>query len=273
MTINCLGQLIDLTTPRVMGILNVTPDSFYDGGKHTDKTSILGQVEQMLTQGATFIDVGGYSSRPGASHVTETEELDRVLPVIEAITQHFPEALISVDTFRSEVARTAVESGAAMINDISAGEMDATMFETIARLNVPYIAMHMQGTPQHMQDAPTYSHVVHEVRSYLSEKIARARSLKIKDIMVDVGFGFGKTLTHNYELLKHLSRFEALDAPILVGISRKSMIYKLLKTSPEHSLNGTTALNTVALLKGAHILRVHDVKEAIECVSLVHELR
>ena len=272
MTINCNGQLIDLSTPKVMGILNLTQDSFYDGGKYRDEKDILTQVEKMLNDGATFIDIGAYSSRPGAAHISEEEELQRIVPVITLLRNAFPDILISVDTFRNSVAKTCVEAGAALINDISAGEMDSNMLKTIGELNVPYIMMHMQGTPQNMQQKPTYKNVTQDVLYYFSEKIALARQYNINDIIIDPGFGFGKTTAHNYQLLNELELFRNVNLPILVGASRKSMIYNTLNTDPEHALNGTTVVNTLALHKGASILRVHDVKEAMECVTLVNQL-
>lgn len=272
MTINCKGQLIDLTTPKVMGILNVTPDSFFDGGKYKDESTLLNQVERMLKHGATFIDIGGYSSRPGAEHVSEDEELNRVLPVIELILKHFSETLISVDTFRSKVARKSIETGAALINDISAGKLDDNMLSTIGKLGVPYIMMHMKGNPKTMQQQTDYKDLVKEVISYFAERIAAAHAEKINDIIIDPGFGFAKTLEQNYELLNHLELLKMLDKPILAGVSRKSMIYKTLNTSADDALNGTTALHMVALQKGAKILRVHDVKEAMECIALYNQL-
>jgi len=268
MTINCKGQLIDLSTPKVMGILNVTPDSFYDGGYYKNTMSLMSQVKTMTEQGATFIDVGGYSSRPNASDVTEDEELRRVVPIVELILNEFPEILISVDTFRSAVAKKAIEAGACMINDISAGHMDKPMLKTVADLQVPYIMMHMRGTPQTMQKLTNYGHLVKEILFYFSERVATARQLGINDLIIDPGFGFAKTKEQNYELLNQLEQFEIIELPILAGLSRKSMIYKTLNTAAENALNGTTVLNTVALLKGAKILRVHDVKEAIECIQL-----
>ncbi|MDB9721247.1 dihydropteroate synthase [Winogradskyella sp.] len=272
MTINCKGQLIDLTLPKVMGILNVTPDSFFDGGKYKDESAILKQVETMLSHGATFIDVGGYSSKPGAANVTETEELKRVLPVVELILKHFPETLISIDTFRSEVAKHSIEIGGALINDISAGKLDHNMLTTIGKLSVPYIMMHMRGNPKTMQQQTQYNDLVKEVISYFAERIAAAHAQKINDIIIDAGFGFAKTLEQNYTLLNNLELLKTLDKPMLVGVSRKSMIYKTLNTSSKHALNGTTALHMVALQKGAKILRVHDVKEAVECVTLYNQL-
>ena len=273
MTINCKGELVDLTRPKVMGILNLTPDSFFDGGKYKDETSILQQVEYMLNHGATFIDMGAYSSRPGAEHVTEDEELLRMLPVIDLILTKFPDTLISVDTFRSKVAAESIEHGAALINDISAGNLDTAMFDTVADYQVPYIMMHMKGTPQSMQKQATYSDVIKDLRSYFSEKIRETTSKKINDIIIDPGFGFAKTTEQNYTLLNHLDLFQTFGLPILIGLSRKSMIYKVLESSPQEALNGTTALHTIALLKGANITRAHDVKEAMECVKLVEVLK
>lgn len=272
MTINCQGKLIDLSTPRVMGILNVTPNSFYDGGKFSDQKSMLLQVEKMLDDGATFIDIGAYSSKPNAAFIAEVDELNRLLPAIDLVLKQFPTTLISVDTFRANVAKSAVENGACIINDISAGSLDENMMPTVAKLNVPYIMMHMKGTPQTMQSLAKYENIVKEMLFYFSEKIAHARSLGINDMIIDPGFGFAKTIEHNYEVLKHLELFEMLELPILVGVSRKSMIYKTLDSTPEFALNGTTVLNTIALQKGANILRVHDVKEAIECIKLTNKL-
>lgn len=268
-SINCKGQLVSLETPKVMGILNVTPDSFFDGGLYKDAASILTQVEKMLTDGATFIDIGAYSSRPNAPHVSEEEEKQRLLPIVELILKKFPKALISVDTFRSEVAKEAIAIGAAIVNDISAGNLDGKMMETVGKLSVPYMMMHMQGTPKTMQQNPSYDDVMKDIIKELSAKVALAKSHKIHDIIVDPGFGFGKTIEHNYTILKQLRLFEMLDCPILAGVSRKSMIYKVLETSPKEALNGTSVLHTIALQNGASILRVHDVKEAVECVKLV----
>ena len=273
MTINCKGELVNLTRPKVMGILNLTPDSFFDGGKYKDETSILQQVEYMLNHGATFIDMGAYSSRPGAEHVPENEELQRMLPVIDLILTKFPDTLISVDTFRSKVAAESIAHGAALINDISAGNLDTAMFDTVADYQVPYIMMHMKGTPQSMQKQATYSDVIKDLRSYFSEKIRETTSKKINDIIIDPGFGFAKTTEQNYTLLNHLDLFQTFGLPILIGLSRKSMIYKVLESSPQEALNGTTALHTIALLKGANIIRAHDVKEAMECVKLVEVLK
>lgn len=272
MTINCKGKLIDLSTPRVMGILNITPDSFYDGGRFKDETSILNQVELMLSEGATFIDVGAYSSRPGASHISEAEELYRIIPIVNLLFKQFPEIILSIDTFRSSVAKQCIEAGAAIINDISAGKMDDTMLETVGKLQVPYVMMHMKGTPQNMQQHTDYDDLIKDIIYYFSERIAEARSHKIIDMIIDPGFGFSKTLEQNYELLSHLELLQMLEKPMLVGVSRKSMVYKLLETSSENALNGTTSINTIALIKGAKILRVHDVKEATECVNIIKQL-
>ena len=272
MTINCKGTLVDLTKPKVMGILNVTPDSFFDGGKYKNERDILVQAEKMLNEEATFIDVGAYSSRPGAKHISEEEELQRMLPVVELLIKNFPEIIISIDSFRSRVVEESVNAGAAIINDISGGMMDEQMFKTVAKLQVPYIMMHMKGTPQNMQQNPQYENVVMEVISFFAEQLFKLRKLKVNDVIIDVGFGFGKTLDQNYELLKKLSLFKSLDAPILTGVSRKSMLYKLLGVTPKEALNATTVANTVALLNGTHILRVHDVKEAVEAVKIVEQL-
>ena len=271
-TLNAGGRLIDLSRPRVMGILNVTPDSFYDGKKFNDEKAILAQVEKILKEGADFIDVGGYSTRPGAEDVLVEEELRRVLPAIDAIVKNFPEAIISIDTFRSEVARKAVEAGAAMINDVSGGEMDEKMFSTVASLRVPYVLMHMRGTPQTMVQDTNYDNLLKDIIDYFHTKIFRLQKIGIKDIIIDPGFGFAKTAEQNFEVLNKLELFQILNKPILVGISRKSMIWKTLKVSAEEALNGTTALNAVALLKSASILRVHDVREAKEVIELVHQL-
>jgi dihydropteroate synthase len=273
MTINCLGTLIDLSTPRVMGILNQTPDSFYDGGRYSDPAAMLRQVEQMLDQGASFIDVGGYSSRPGAAEVSAQEEISRVVPTIEAISKTFPQALISVDTFRSDVAQKAIDAGAVLINDISGGDQDPQMHKIAGRNQVPYILMHMRGTPQTMTQQTDYDNVVMEVAQELSKKIKQIRTLGINDIIVDPGFGFAKSLEQNYALLNKLDHLKLLQTPILVGLSRKSMIYRLLETGPENALNGTTAAHTIALLKGASILRVHDVGPAMEVVRIVDALK
>lgn len=256
-----------------MGILNITPDSFYDGGKYKNEADILFQTEKMLTEGATFIDVGAYSSRPGAAHISEKEELKRILPVIDLLVKYFPEIIISVDTFRSEIAKKTIENGAAIINDISGGKMDEKMFQTVAKLQVPYILMHMLGTPQNMQQNPVYEDVTKDIIRFFSEQIFKLHQLKMNDIIIDMGFGFGKTLQHNYEILSNLALFKNLDAPILIGVSRKSMLYKPLDITANEALNATTAANTIALLNGANILRVHDVKEAVEAIKIVNQLR
>jgi dihydropteroate synthase len=271
-TINCKGTLIDLSTPKVMGIVNVTPDSFFDGGKLTNSDEIVGQVEKMLHDGAIFIDLGGYSSKPGADFVSESEELNRVIPIVKLLVEKFPDILLSIDTFRSEVAKQSVENGAAIINDISAGLLDENMFETVAKFQVPYIMMHMKGTPKTMQSLANYDDLLKEMNFYFSERISKARSFGLNDIIIDPGFGFAKTLEHNYELLQNLELLQFHELPILAGISRKSMIYKTLDTKPENALNGTTFLHAFCLQKGANILRVHDVKEAVECVKLMCRL-
>ena len=272
MTINCKGTLIDLSSPKVMGILNITPDSFFDGGKYKNESDILSQTEKMLKDGATFIDVGAYSSRPGAKHISEKEELQRIVPVINLLLKNFPEIIISVDTFRSKVAKETINAGAAIVNDISGGNMDTNMFETVANLQVPYILMHMLGTPQNMQKNPVYNNVIQEIISFFAAQIHKLHQLKLNDVIIDVGFGFGKTIDHNFEILKDLSLFKSLDAPILAGISRKSMLYKTLDITAQEALNATTSANTIALLNGANILRVHDVKEAIEAVEIVNKI-
>jgi len=255
-----------------MGIINVTPDSFYDGGKTTVLRDIIAQAEKMVAHGATFLDIGGYSSRPGAKDVSETEELERVIPVIEALAKEFPGTFLSVDTFRSTIAKEAVGAGAALVNDISGGMLDEDMISTVAKLKVPYILMHMKGTPKTMNSLAEYKNVTKEILYYFSERIALARKAGINDIIADPGFGFAKTRAHNFEILNHLDLFKALGVPLLAGISRKSLIYKTLETSPEKALNGTTVLNTIALQKGANMLRVHDVKEAKECVALLQSV-
>ena len=273
MTINCRGQLIDLLSPKVMGILNITPNSFYDGGKFTNEVEILAQVDRMLTEGATFIDVGAYSSKPNAEFVSEEEEISRIVPIVQLILKHYPNAIVSIDTFRAAVAQLALEHGAAMINDISAGSLDEAMFAVIAKHNVPYIMMHMRGTPQTMQSLTTYDDIIKEMLYYFSEKVVKARSLGINDLIIDPGFGFAKTVDQNYEVLRQLDLFQMLELPVLAGISRKSMIYKTVGTDANGALNGTTFLNGFALSKGATILRVHDVKEAVECVALYKKIK
>ena len=273
MNISCKGKLIDLTIPKIMGILNLTPDSFYDGGLYNNTDRALAQTEKMLLEGATFIDVGGASSKPGAVEISADEELARVLPVIEEIHKTFPETLISIDTYRSDVAKQAVAAGAAMVNDISGGNLDAKMLKTVGALGVPYVAMHMQGTPQNMQDKPSYDTILTDIRLFFAAKIDAAHKAGIHDIIIDPGFGFGKTLEHNYSLLKNISSIQMDGIPMLIGVSRKSMIHKLLQIEVADALNGTSVLNTVALQQGAQILRVHDVKEAHQAVQLIEKLK
>lgn len=272
-TINVRGELMDLSEPKVMGILNVTPDSFYGGSRKQTEDDIRQRVEQMLDEGADIIDIGAYSSRPGAADVSPKEEMERLARGLDIIRTEHPEAVVSVDTFRADVARLCVEDfGVDIINDISGGELDAEMFTTVASLGVPYILMHMKGTPQNMQQSPSYENLVPEVMYYFSEKVRQLRQLGVKDIILDPGFGFAKTLEHNYELLRQMQELKVFELPLLVGISRKSMIYRLLGSTPEESLNGTTVLNTLALTKGASILRVHDVKQAVEAVKIVQKM-
>ncbi|MDG2193955.1 MAG: dihydropteroate synthase [Polaribacter sp.] len=271
-SINCNGTLINFETPKVMGILNITPDSFFDGGKYTNEKELLHQTVKMLSDGASFIDVGAYSSRPGAAAISEEEELQRIIPVIKLLVKEFPEIIISVDTFRSAIAQKTVEAGAAMINDISGGTMDLNMFKTVAKLQVPYILMHMLGTPQTMQKNPKYKNITTELISFFAKQLYTLRQLQVNDLIIDVGFGFGKTTAHNFELLKNLHLFKSLNTPILAGISRKSMLYKPLNISPKEALNATTSANTIALLNGATLLRVHDVKEAMETIKIVEQL-
>jgi len=268
MTVNCKGNLVDLGTPRVMGIINITPDSFYDGGKYKDETEIIAQVETMLANGASFIDLGAYSSRPGADHVSENEELGRIIPIVKLLLKTFPDILISIDTFRSKVADECLGHGAAIINDISAGTLDPKIFEIVGKHQAPYIMMHMKGTPSTMQGMANYKDLLKEMLYYFSEKVALARTYGVNDIILDPGFGFAKTLEQNYEILRKFKLLHALDLPILTGVSRKSMIYGLLKTTPKNALNGSTALHMYALANGSQILRVHDVKEAMECVHI-----
>lgn len=269
LSINCKGKIINLSTPISMGIINTTPDSFYDGGKYNSVEKALRLAEKHLKEGATILDVGGYSSRPGANNISIDEELKRVIPVIEAIDKNFTGTIISIDTFRSKVAHQAIDSGAAMINDISAFNIDKDLLNVVKKFNVPYILMHMQGTPQTMQKNPNYTNVLNDIIYFFSEKINQLHKIGIHDIVIDPGFGFGKIIEDNFELLNNLHKLSILKLPILAGISRKSMIYKTLKTNSLKSLNGTTALNMIALKNGAKILRVHDVKEAQECIDLL----
>jgi dihydropteroate synthase len=271
-TLNCNGKILDLSSPIVMGILNVTPDSFYDGGKLNSDKKVLNVVEKMINDGAAVLDVGGVSTRPGASEVDAVEEIKRVVPVIKSIQKEFPQVILSIDTFRSKVAVAAVEFGASIVNDISAGRFDDKLLSIVGELGVPYILMHMQGKPENMQKQPTYNNVIEEVVDFMIAKVNDLRSVGIKDIVIDPGFGFGKTVDHNFELLKNLDAFKILDVPILAGISRKSMICKVLNVNPKDALNGTTALHMIALQKGAKILRVHDVKEAKQTIKLWQQI-
>lgn len=268
-TLNVGGRLFDLRTPQVMAILNITPDSFYAASRTASINEALNKTEAFLKAGATIIDIGAYSSRPGAADINEKEELDRIVPVVEALVETFPHAVLSIDTFRAAVAKATVEAGAHIINDISGGTLDERMFETVAQLNVPYILMHMKGTPQTMHLESHYDDVVLEVVDYFSKKVAALRSLGVKDIILDPGFGFAKNRDHSYELLNHLEDLKIFGLSFLVGFSRKSMIAKFLKVDPADALNGTSVLNTIALQKGASILRVHDVTPAMECIKLV----
>lgn len=273
-TINIKGQLLLLDEPQVMGILNVTPDSFYAGSRKQTEAAIIDRIETILREGASIIDVGGYSSRSDAAEVSETEEMQRLEMALQPLLQHYPDVVVSVDTFRSSVARQCVEKyGVAMINDISGGELDEQMFDTVAQLRVPYIMMHMRGTPQTMQQQTDYEDVTADLLKYFSQKLERLFRLGVNDVILDPGFGFSKTLIQNYELMRYLGDFRIFGLPLLVGVSRKSMIYKLLETTPEESLNGTTVLHTYALLQGADILRVHDVRAAKEAIRIVQQLK
>lgn len=268
MTINCKGKLIDLKIPKVMGILNVTPNSFYDGGLHHSLDKIEQQTEKMLNEGADIIDVGAYSTQPNASFVSQEEELGRIIPVVRHLVKKFPDIILSVDTFRAEVAKQTIELGAAIINDVSAGFLDDQMMAVVGAMNVPYIMMHMKGTPQNMQQFTDYEDVMHDMILYFSERMATAHKHGIIDVIIDPGFGFSKTLDQNYEVLNKLHLLQNLDVPVLSALSRKSMIYKFFESTPQEALNGTSVLNTISLMKGANLLRVHDVKEAVECVKL-----
>ena len=272
--INVNGFLLDLSSPCIMGILNVTPDSFYAGSRMQTEIDITHRIEQIVGEGAGIIDVGAYSSRPNAENVSPAEEMERLRMGLGILRKVQPDAVVSVDTFRADVARMCVEEyGVAIINDIAAGEMDGDMFRTVADLNVPYIMMHMQGTPQNMQQNPHYDNLLKEVFMYFARKVQQLRDLGVKDIILDPGFGFGKTVEHIYELLAHLEEFRIFELPLLAGVSRKSMIYRLLGTTPQEALNGTTVLDTICLLKGADILRVHDVREAVETVKIVEAMK
>lgn len=272
--VNVKGRLLNLATPQVMGILNVTPDSFYSGSRMQTEEEIAARARQIIDEGASIIDIGAYSSRPNAEHISAEEEMNRLRTGLDIINRNHPDAIVSVDTFRADVAEQCVRDyGVAIINDISAGEMDEQMFQTVATLGVPYIMMHMQGTPQNMQKEPRYENLIKEVFLYFARKVQQLRDLGAKDIILDPGFGFGKNLEHNYELMAHLEEFRVFELPLLVGVSRKSMIYKFLGGTPQDSLNGTTVLDTVALMKGANILRVHDVREAVESVRIIEKLK
>jgi dihydropteroate synthase len=267
-TLNCNQRLLTISSPIIMGIINATPDSFYNKGKNSSIDEMIANAKQMMNEGATILDIGGMSSRPGAAIISEQEEMDRVLPIIEAIKKEIPTIFLSIDTYRSPVAEECIKAGIDIINDISGAELDAEIIDIAAKYQTPYICMHMQGTPQTMQKNPSYENVTNEVYQFLYNKIQLLKSKNVVDVISDVGFGFGKTTAHNFELLKNLEVFQQLNTPTLVGISRKSMIYKTLNSTPENALNGTTALNMIALQNGAAILRVHDVKEAKECIAL-----
>ncbi len=272
-TLNCKGKLLDLSSPKVMGILNTTPDSFYDGGQFQNEKSILDQAEKMILEGVDIIDIGGMSSRPGAEIIGTEKELQRVIPAIQSIIKAFPESIISIDTINSKVAKEAVSAGASIINDISAGILDEQMFDTVAALKVPYVLMHMKGKPNNMQKAPVYDDVLTEVLDFLIERVGKLRLLGVKDIVIDPGFGFGKEIEHNFRLIRHLHVFRMMELPILAGISRKSFIYKTLNSSAKGALTGTIALHMVALDEGAKILRVHDVKAAVETIKIWESLQ
>ncbi|MDC0592887.1 dihydropteroate synthase [Flavobacteriaceae bacterium] len=273
MILNIKGSVLDLSIPKIMGVLNVTPDSFYDGGIYSSEKKILKQVEKMILDGSDIIDIGGYSSKPGATSITVEEEEKRVIPIIKLIYKTFKESIISVDTFRSEISEKSINAGASIINDISGGDLDNNIYKIAGKYKTPYIIMHMRGNPSNMQNKPVYKNINYEIIKNLSKKIDLAQSNGVGDIIIDPGFGFGKTIEHNYQILNNLKLYKILDKPILVGISRKSMIYKLLKTDPSKALNGTTVLNTIALINGANILRVHDVKEAKEVIKLCSFLK
>jgi dihydropteroate synthase len=271
MNINCKGKLIDISSPKVMGVLNLTPDSFYDGNKFNNEKKILNQAEKMLNDGATFIDIGAYSSRPGATHISEDEEKSRIIGIVELLAAEFPDSNLSIDTFRSTIADECLNAGASIINDITASEYDSNILKIAYKHNAPYVMMHMKGMPNNMMKQNKYKNLLIDILYYFSKKIEAVRTAKVNDIIIDPGFGFSKNIDQNYGLLKNLDLLKSLELPILVGLSRKSMIYKLLKTTPELALNGTTSLNTIALLNGATILRVHDVKEAMECIKITNQ--
>ena len=273
-TINLNGRLIDLTKPVVMGIINVTPDSFFDGGKYKTEKKIIKRAEEILEQGGTIIDIGAVTTKPGADGISTKEELDRLLPAVKAVKKAFPEAFISIDTYRSWVALKVMEDcGPCMVNDVSGGNFDVHMFDTIGKLGVPYILMHMQGTPLKMQENPVYDDIIRDISMFFTDAVKKLNRAGVKDVIIDPGFGFGKTLAHNYELMNRLDSFKVFQLPVMVGISRKSMIYKLLSTKPEDAINGTSVANTLALMGGADILRVHDVREAVEAVRIINMVR
>jgi len=272
-SLNCGGMLLEIDKPKVMGILNLTPDSFYDGGRYTSEKAVLAQVEKMLSEGADMIDVGAVSTKPDAANISLEEESNRLIPALKAIKKEFPKSIISIDTFRSEIAKKTIDEGASIINDIYAGTYDERIFEVVANNNIPIALMHIQGTPETMQKNPVYTNVVTEIFDFFTQRIALAKKYGVKDILVDVGFGFGKTIEHNYQLLKNMDFFSLLGYPLLAGVSRKSMIYKLLETTPQEALNGTTAVHTIALQNGVNILRVHDVKAAKECIEITEMLK
>lgn len=267
-SINCKGKLLTFEEPRIMGILNVTPNSFFDGGKYQQVSKALKRAEVMLLEGADLLDIGAYSTQPNAEFVSEEEEINRIVPIVEALSKEFPDAFLSIDTFRSQVALQALDNGAHIINDVSGGKLDSKMFETVANYKAPYVLMHMKGTPQNMQQFTQYEDVVKEMMFYFSEQIAKARAAGISDVIIDPGFGFSKTLDQNFEILSKLELFQHLDVPVLSALSRKSMIYKYLQITPQEALNGSTVLHTLSLIKGAQLLRVHDVKEAKQCIQL-----
>ena len=272
-TLNCNGKLVCIDRPMVMGIVNITPDSFYDGGNYLTESALLKRCETIIAEGGNIIDVGAVSTRPGAQDVNAAEELRRLDQALACVRKHFPETLISVDTCRAGTAKTVVEHyGVDIINDISGGTFDTLMFETVAALNVPYVLTHIQGTPSTMQENPVYDNLMEEIIGYFSERVHRLHSIGVKDIIIDPGFGFGKTIAHNYEILRRLKNLEIFELPVLVGVSRKSMIYKLLETDAQHALNGTIAVHTLALAAGTDILRVHDVKEAVECIKIIRQV-
>jgi len=271
--LDCNGKIINLEKPVVMGILNITPDSFFDGGKYLTTNAVIQRAEKILDEGGSIIDLGAVSTRPGAKQISESEELNRLLPALNAILKAYPDAIVSVDTYRASIAQKVVDSGASIINDISGGSMDLQMFSTIAKLKVPYILMHMKGTPQNMQINPKYSNTVNEIKKILQDKINDLHALGFKNIIVDPGFGFGKSVEHNYEILNRLAEFKTFGYPVLAGMSRKSMINKVLKINPAEALNGTTVVNTIAICNGADILRVHDVKEAVETIKITEMLK